>query len=160
MKARSILTLVICLLIPLVLGAIAGNATSRNIADWYVHLNKPSFTPPNGVFAPVWTALYALMGISSFLIWKQPHSEYRRIALILYAVQLMLNFFWSFLFFYFRLTGAALVEILVLLTTVIFWVYATYKVHRVAALLQIPYILWLLSASVLNAAIVYLNRVP
>ncbi len=160
MKARSILTFVICLLIPLILGAIAGNATSRNIADWYVHLNKPSFNPPNSLFAPVWTTLYVLMGISSFLVWRQPRSDYRRIALILYAVQLMLNFFWSFIFFYFRLTGAALVEILVLLTTVIFWVYTTCHVHRTAALIQIPYILWLVFATVLNAAIVWLNRVP
>ena len=160
MKARTIVTFVVCLLIPLILGAIAGNATSRNIADWYVHLNKPSFNPPNGLFAPVWTTLYVLMGISSFLIWKQPRSEYRRIALILYVAQLALNFLWSFLFFYFRLTGAALVEILVLFTTVIFWVYATYKVHRMAAWIQIPYVLWLTFAIILNASIVWLNRVP
>ena len=105
---RNISALIICLLVPLILGAIAGNATARNIADWYVHLNKPSFNPPNGVFAPVWTTLYVLMGISSFMTWKQPRGEYRRIALILYATQLMLNFFWSFIFFYYRLTGAAI----------------------------------------------------
>lgn len=159
MRFRTILAFIAALLLPLILGAIAGNATSQNMEDWYVHLNKPSFYPPNSLFAPVWTTLYLLMGISSFLIWMRPSGEYRRAALILYAVQLTLNFSWSFIFFYYRLPGAALVEIIVLLTTVIFWVYITYKVHRFAALIQIPYILWLLFATVLNAAIMLLNPI-
>lgn len=160
MKFRLIFIFIGCLAIPLILGAIAGYATSQNIAGWYNQLDKPAFNPPNSLFAPVWTILYVLMGISAFLIWKRPRSQHRRAALILYAIQLMLNFLWSFIFFYFKLPAAALVEIVMLLTTVIFWMYTTYKVHRTAALIQIPYVLWLCFATALNAAIVWLNTNP
>lgn len=158
MKVRSLLVLVGFIALPLVLGAIAGHVTSQNITSWYGQLNKPWFSPPNSLFAPVWTTLYVLMGISAFLVWRQPVSECRRAALALYFAQLALNFLWSFIFFYFKLPGAALFELLLLLATVLFWIYTMHGVYRLAAWLQIPYVLWLSFATVLNAAIVWLNH--
>ncbi len=81
---------------------------------WYETLNKPSFNPPNWVFGPVWTTLYFLMGISLFLIWKQLPGRERNRAILVFMIQLFLNFCWSFLFFYFHQLGLALVEILLL----------------------------------------------
>ena len=83
---------VVLLLLPLVIGFVAGQVTRAEIVTWYVTLNKPSFNPPNWVFFPVWTTLYLLMGISSYLIWREPKSKARTTALVVYGTQLALNF--------------------------------------------------------------------
>lgn len=147
-----------CLALPLGLGAIAGIVTSRNVSGWYASINKPAFNPPNSIFGPVWTALYVLMGIGCYLLVQAPEGHERRRALRLYGVQLALNFGWSFLFFGAKLPGPALAEILVLWAAIVVWMVAAWRVHRVAALLQIPYLLWVSFASVLNGAIWWLNR--
>ena len=98
------------------------------------------------------------MGISLFLIWKQPESETRKRALLIFFVQLVLNFAWSFIFFYFHQTGAALLEIIVLWLAILMMIVIFYRLKRSAAYLQIPYLAWVTFATALNASIWYLNR--
>lgn len=154
---KVLLTLLICLLIPLAIGGISGFATAAGITDWYVTLNKPSFNPPNYLFAPVWTTLYTLMGISLFIIWRSPEGRNRNNALVIFAIQIALNFCWSFLFFKFNLPGVALVEIVLLWTSILMMIILFRRISKLAAYLQVPYLLWVSFATVLNAAIWYLN---
>ena len=102
MNKTLTLKFLISILLPLSLGAIAGMFTSQSVPEWYATLNRPSFNPPNWIFGPVWTTLYILMGISFFLIWKQEASKVRKRAILFFLLQLLLNFAWSFIFFYFR----------------------------------------------------------
>ena len=111
MNKSQIFKLIASIILPLALGAIAGMFTSQSVAGWYAILNKPSFNPPNWIFGPVWTTLYMLMGISLYLIWKQDASKERNLAILVFLLQLLLNFGWSFIFFYFNMIGFALVEI-------------------------------------------------
>jgi len=149
--------LIICIIIPLAVGAISGYATVTSISTWYATLNKPSFNPPNYIFGPVWTTLYLLMGISLYMVVRTTSNKDRRRATALFAVQLTLNFFWSFLFFTFHQTGLALINIGLLWLSIAGMIWAFYQVNKTAALLQIPYIMWVSFASVLNAAIWVLN---
>lgn len=98
MGNSNIFKLVISLIITVGLGSLGGIFTISEIPNWYAELQKPSFNPPNWLFGPVWTLLYILMGISVYLIWKQPVSTERNIGLILFVVQFVLNFFWSIIF--------------------------------------------------------------
>ena len=157
MKGIIFLKLIISISLPLIVGGLAGYATSSNISNWYIYLNKPWFNPPNYLFGPVWTALYILMGASLFMIWKSPSGKFKTQALIIFSIQLLLNFSWSFIFFYFHQTGWALVEILLLWISIASMIYAFYKVSRPSAYLQIPYILWVSFATALNGAIWFLN---
>jgi len=154
---KVLITLLICLLIPLAIGGISGFATASGITDWYVTLNKPSFNPPNYLFAPVWTTLYTLMGISLFIIWRSPEGRNRNNALVIFAIQITLNFFWSFLFFKFNLPGVALFEIVLLWTSILMMIILFRPISKLAAYLQVPYLLWVSFATVLNAGIWYLN---
>lgn len=149
---------VICLLIPLIIGAIGGFFTMESVKTWYTTLNKPSFNPPNVVFGPVWTTLYILMGISSYLVWlKRKIVSGYSWAVTIYFVQLILNLMWSFLFFYHHQIGLALVEIIVLLVMIIITAFIFYRINRVAGLLFLPYILWVSFASYLTYSIFILN---
>jgi benzodiazapine receptor len=152
MKNFSILKLVISLAIPLTLGAIAGFFTTQAIPTWYATLNQPSFNPPNSVFGPVWTTLYILMGISLYMVWRLTPGKERNRALLLFGVQMALNFSWSFLFFYFHEMGFALVDIIVLWISIAAMIVLFYKLKPIAAYLNIPYILWVSFATALNAA--------
>lgn len=156
-SVKVLTTLFICLLIPLAIGGISGFATATSINDWYVTLNKPSFNPPNYLFAPVWTLLYLLMGISVFIIWRSPIGRNRTNALIIFAIQITLNFIWSFLFFKFNLVGLAMVEIVVMWFSIIVMIIYFNRISKFAAYLQIPYLLWVSFATILNSAIWILN---
>ena len=147
----------ICLLLPLAIGGISGYATASGITDWYAHLNKPSFNPPNYLFGPVWTFLYLLMGVSLFIVWRSPAGPDRTQALRIFAVQLTLNFLWSFLFFRFNLPGLALLEIIMIWISILTMILLFGRISKPAAYLQIPYLLWVSFATVLNGAIWYLN---
>lgn len=157
MDSKNIIKLCVALILPLAVGSIAGIFTAQAIPEWYASLNHPSFNPPNGIFGPVWTSLYLLMGISFFLIWKQNPSAKRNAAIVIFFVQLLLNFCWTFLFFYFKEIGLALIEIIILWITILLMIISFYKVKPVAAYMNIPYILWVSFASVLNAAYYLLN---
>ncbi len=146
------------LIITLAVGGIAGYATATSIGSWYVTLNKPWFNPPNALFGPVWTVLYIMMGIALYRVWRSPSTSVRNAALRWFALQLALNFAWSFLFFYFHHIGVALLDISVLLITIILTIVGFAKVDKSAAWLLFPYVCWVSFATILNAAIFSLNR--
>lgn len=151
------LKLILCITAPLLIGGISGIATASGIGTWYMGLNKPIFNPPNYLFGPVWSVLYVLMGVSLYLILQAPKSEIRKKALIIFTVQLTLNFLWSFLFFKFELLGIALIEIIIIWLSIIAMIFQFNKLNKTAAYLQIPYLLWVSFASILNAALWWLN---
>lgn len=143
------------LALPLGVGFLGAIFTAPAIPTWYQALNKPAFSPPNFVFAPVWTILYILMGISLYLIViKKPTDE--KSAKFFYS-QLFLNLLWSYLFFYARFTKTAFVEIIILAVFIFLTIKSFYKISKTAAYLLIPYFLWVLFASILNLSIVLLN---
>jgi len=158
MKAKRILKLVASLLLPLGIGGIAGLYTTEAIPGWYASLVQPSFNPPNWVFGPVWTTLYIIMGISLYLIWKLDASKQRNHAILVFMLQLLLNFFWSFFFFHFKIIGVALIDIVALWIMIILMLVRYYKLKPVAAYINIPYLLWVTFATVLNGAYFFLNR--
>lgn len=139
-------------------GLSAGWITQTSVTTWYPTLAKPSFTPPGWVFAPVWTLLYALMGIAAFLIWRRGlHRARVRSALIAFGVQLLLNGGWSFAFFGARSAALGLVVILFLWGTLAWTVDRFFRIHRVAGWLLVPYLAWVSYALVLNASIWSMN---
>jgi benzodiazapine receptor len=150
----------LCLLSPFVVGAISGIATANNINNWYANLIKPSFNPPNYLFGPVWTLLYLLMGISFYLILNSSTKTKRASAIRLFWIQLFLNFIWSFLFFQFHFLGLALIEIGLMWLSILLMITSFYTLNKTAALLQLPYLLWVSFASLLNASIWFLNNKP
>jgi tryptophan-rich sensory protein len=150
--------LFLSILIPLLVGGISGFFTTSGVQGWYAVANKPWFNPPNWIFAPVWTALYILMGIAVFLIWKaEANKAVKQTAIILFVVQLTLNFFWSLIFFKLQQPGWALVEIAVMWLAILFTILWFGKISSTAAWLLVPYISWVSFASVLNYAIWKLN---
>lgn len=148
----------ICILIPLSIGAMGGLLTFESVKAWYTTLNKPSFNPPNYIFGPVWSILYVLMGISSYLVWQRRKIVFGYSwAVGVYILQLLLNLMWSYLFFYQHQIGFALIEIGVLLLTIIINSFIFYRINKIAGLLFIPYILWVSFASYLTYSIFILN---
>ena len=150
--------LVISILIPLLIGAAAGMFTSSGVNGWYALANKPWFNPPNWIFAPVWTALYVMMGISLFLIWKaEADKNIKQVAIFLFIAQLVLNFFWSFIFFKLQQPGWAFAEIILMWVMILLTILWFGKINAAAAWLLVPYICWVSFASVLNYSIWRLN---
>jgi translocator protein len=140
--------------------AVAGTSSifsAHNIHTWYAGLIKPPLNPPNWVFAPVWTTLYALMGIAAWLVWKTRPSGCRRRGLQLFLVQLWFNFLWSWIFFSRHQIGMALVDILVLWAAILLTILNFRKVSALAAWLMVPYIAWVTFAAYLNLAFWRLN---
>jgi len=153
------LKLAICLAITLVTGFLGSIFTKPEISGWYASIRKPLWNPPNAIFGPVWTILYILMGISLFLVWKSGHSSGKKnIAYLLFAVQLLLNFLWSFIFFRLHRVDLALLEILLLWFTILGTIIAFSRISKTAAWLLVPYISWVSFASFLNYHIWVLNR--
>ena len=158
MNKLQIFKLIVSIILPLGLGAIAGIFTAQSVPEWYATLNRPSFNPPNWIFGPVWTTLYMLMGISLFLIWKQDVSKERNLAILVFMLQLLLNFGWSFIFFYFNMIGFALIEIILLWISIVIMLVLFYKIKPMASYINIPYLLWVTFATVLNGSYYFLNR--
>ena len=155
----NMLKLAICLAITLVTGFAGSIFTTPEISGWYTSIRKPLWNPPNAIFGPVWTILYIFMGISLFLIWKSRHpSGQKNIAYLLFAVQLLLNFLWSFIFFRLHRVDWALLEILLLWITILGTIIAFSRISKTAAWLLVPYISWVSFASLLNYHIWILNR--
>jgi tryptophan-rich sensory protein len=151
------LKLTLCILLPLLIGGISGYATASGINIWYMGLNKPFFNPPNYLFGPVWSMLYILMGISFYRILQSQDSELKRKAILIFCIQLVLNFCWSFLFFRFQMLAISFIEIIIMWISIATMIYTFTKIDKTAAYLQIPYLLWVSFASVLNGAIWFLN---
>ncbi|MDH7602163.1 MAG: tryptophan-rich sensory protein [Armatimonadota bacterium] len=137
-------------------GLVGSIFTAQSVDTWYLNLQKPSFNPPSWIFAPVWTLLYALMGVAAALVWFK-QSEAARMALIAFGVQLVLNALWSALFFGLRSPGAAFVEIIALWLAIFATLLLSWKVSWVAGVLLLPYLLWVCFAAVLNYSIWRLN---
>jgi benzodiazapine receptor len=153
----KIIGVIVSIIIAQMAGAIGSFFTSSSVGTWYATVNKPSFNPPSWIFGPVWITLYALMGISSYLVWQARELPGAKIALWFYGIQLALNALWSILFFGMKNPGLAFAEIIILLisiiiTTVLFW-----RISPLAGALMIPYILWVSFASILNYNIWQLN---
>ena len=158
MAKINYLKLIASIIICLGIGSFGGFATASSVSTWYVTLNKPFFNPPSWLFGPVWTLLYILMGISLYLVWsKKLKPNVQKKALGLFGIQLILNFFWSLIFFGLRNPLLAFVEIVLLWVSILFTIIYFWRVSKPAASLLIPYILWVSFASVLNLAIVVLN---
>jgi tryptophan-rich sensory protein len=135
-----------------------GLLTEPNL-PWYATLAKPGFTPPNSIFPVVWTILYAMMALAVWQFWRAEGSdEDRKLGSIAFAVQLALNVAWSFAFFWLRSPGAGLVVILLLLAAIVVTIVLFDRSSRSAALLLVPYLLWVCFATALNSAFWILNR--
>ena len=131
------------------LGAIA----SRNAPTFYAQLAKPSWAPPSWLFGPVWTTLYVMMAASAWLVWRKAGWTGARGALWLFLVQLACNALWSWCFFAWRRGGLAFGEVVVLLALIVACIIAFARVHRVAAMLLVPYLAWVSFATALTFAV-------
>ena len=136
---------------------LTGAAVTNPGSDWYRALAKPSFQPPAWIFGPAWTLLYALMGLAAWRMWQRRAAPGARTALVLFGAQLAVNAAWSPVFFGAPAVGAALAVIAVLAVLVAATIVAFRRVDRTAAALLLPYLAWVLFATVLNAAILRLN---
>jgi translocator protein len=155
---NNVVKLIIAIAIPLIVGGISGFFTVSSVGGWYQTINKPSWNPPNWIFGPMWTTLYVMMGIALFLVWKTDTStELKKIAIILFAVQLILNFFWSFIFFNQHQPGWALADIIAMWCCILLTIFAFAQVNKTAAWLLVPYISWVSFAGILNYTIWRLN---
>ncbi len=137
------------LVLAFVAGAL-GAVASVDAPAFYAQLTKPEWAPPAGVFGPVWTALYALMGVSAWLVWRERSSPGRNGALLLFVVQLAVNALWSWLFFAWRQGALAFIEVLLLLALIAGTLVAFWRVRRLAAVLLVPYIGWVSFACALT----------
>lgn len=154
MKQIQKSNLTIAILIPLAAGALS-SLFGGNMS--YSTFNKPSFSPPSYIFPIIWTILYILMGISSYIIYSSD-SAVKQKALRTYALQLFFNFFWSILFFGFSQYLFALIWLIAMIILIVIMIYQFYKISPLAAYLQIPYLLWCLFAAFLNYTIYMMNR--
>ncbi len=146
------------IIVCLIVGTLGSRWTAPAIPGWYRRLRKPSFNPPNWIFAPVWTTLYVLMAFAAWRVTMSPATPDRGWALDLFGLQLALNLAWSWIFFGRRALGAALAEVLLLWAAIAATIAVFARVDALAAWLLVPYIAWVSFASLLNAAIWRLNR--
>lgn len=158
MKKVNIFSLLFFIGISQAVGLMGAVVTTPSIRNWYVYLNKPFFTPPNWLFAPVWTLLFLLMGISVYLIYQKGIKKVEvKNALYFFAIQLTLNTLWSYIFFGYKLLFLAYIEIIILWIFIFLTIKSFWKIDKLAGKLLIPYILWVTYASFLNLAVVLLN---
>lgn len=149
--------LVVALAVCLGVGAIGGLITSTSVDTWYPTLDKPAFTPPGSVIGTVWTALYILMGLAAWQVWRKAGFARAKGALSLFGAQLVLNLAWSVIFFGLQNPGWALVEIVVLFAAIAWTTRAFHRIDAGAAYAMAPYLAWVVFASILNAAIWWMN---
>jgi tryptophan-rich sensory protein len=157
MKIIDVVKLVVSLAVPLLAGFGSSVFTVNSISTWYASLSKPWFSPPNVVFAPVWTILYILMGLALFLIWRSPRNRTRDIGIALFAAQLAINVIWTLAFFGLQNTLYGVLTIIPLWILIAATIYQFYKVEKWASYLLVPYIVWVSIATALNASVYLLN---
>lgn len=150
--------LVISIAIPLLVGFLGSIFTSSSVDSWYKTINKPVFTPPSWLFGPAWTILFILIGLSFYFVWINNFGDKLWLCIGVFAVQLILNLLWSFLFFTLKAPLLAFVEIVLLWVAILVNILVFFKVTKVAGYLLIPYILWVTFASALNLGVYLLNR--
>ena len=156
MKIPTNIKLPVSIFATLLVGAFGSFFTASSVTTWYTTLAKPSFNPPSWIFAPVWTILYVLMGISFWMIWKS-HSSEKKLAIGLFLIQFVLNAIWSPVFFGAHSIDWALALIVLLWAAIALTILVFKKISKSAAWILVPYILWVSFATVLNFAIWRLN---
>ncbi|HEX3037613.1 MAG TPA: TspO/MBR family protein [Oscillospiraceae bacterium] len=149
-------SLIISLILSFGIGALSGFLTSGSM-EVYKKLKQPPLSPPAAVFPFVWTVLFLLMGISAYLIYNENAYDSGK-ALLLYGVQLLVNFLWPIFFFNMHLYLFSFIWILFLWVLIILMIRQFYKINKTAAYLQIPYLLWVTFAAYLNLAVALLNK--
>ena len=157
-RSRDLLGLFAFIILCLAVFAGGGAITATSVDTWYQSLEKPPFNPPDWVFAPVWTALYVLMAIAAWRVWRLRSMEATRTAFVLFGVQLCLNLAWSFLFFGLQRIDLAFVEIVILLVAITTNMIMFWRIERFAGLLFVPYTAWVTYAMILNASLWLLNE--
>ena len=158
MRLRYVIGFITSIGICLAAGAIGAVFTAGSITTWYAELVKPPFTPPDWIFAPVWTTLYVLMGLSVFLVWLEGFENNEvKAGLGLFAFQLILNVLWSFVFFDQGSILGGLIVILALWFILLFTVLNFFRVSALAGWVLVPYLAWVSFASILNLAFLILN---
>lgn len=158
MKRKLYIRVAISILVCLMIGFLASIATQSSVTTWYTTINKPSFTPPNALFAPVWTILYIMMGIAAGIVWSRGlHHIWVKTALYHFVFQLLFNALWSIVFFSLQEVFWALLTIITLLVLIGLTIKWFKVVNKTAAYLLIPYLLWVLFATALNFEIWRLN---
>lgn len=151
----KIKSLIIHLIVPLAVGFLSSLLT-RNAMKVYAETNQPSFAPPSILFPIVWTILYTLMGISSYIV-SQSNSSLKRKSIYIYAIQLLVNFIWPIIFFNSKMYLFAFFWLLFLLALVLYMTILFNRINKISSYLQIPYILWLTFAAFLNFSVYKLN---
>ncbi len=158
MTKQNILSLIIVLLLCFGTAGLGSFFTSQSVSTWYPTLQKPPWTPPSWLFAPVWTLLYILMGISGWLLWKERSEPLVQLLLLLFVVQLILNAGWSGIFFGMRQPGWAIADILLLWVAIGWYILQGREISVAASLLFVPYWIWVTFAAALNISVWWLNR--
>ncbi len=157
-EKKTYLRIAVAVIVCLLVGALSGFATQSSVDTWYTTLNKPSFNPPNWIFAPVWTTLYILMGIAAGIVWGHGYyHKWVKTALYFFGFQLLFNASWSIIFFGLQSPLPALLILIILLGLILLTIRRFKIVSRTAAYLMVPYLLWVLFAGILNFKIVQLN---
>lgn len=157
MNFSSVIRLILSLILPTAVAVFSGIITAGEIRGWYEGLNHPAITPANGVFGPVWTILFFLMGWSFYMIWNLREGSKRAGAFKIFYIQLLLNFLWTVLFFYLHQMALALLDLLVLWYFVFLMIRKFSSMNPVAAWLNYPYLAWLTFAAILNLAFLIVN---
>jgi tryptophan-rich sensory protein len=154
---NKLLKLILSIILCEGVGILGSIFTIPSITSWYLHLNKPTFNPPNWIFGPVWTVLYLLIGISLYLILEKKLKKEKSTILLVFSLQLFLNFLWSIIFFGMHLPLAAFVGIAFLWGSIIWLIINFWKFSKAASLILVPYLCWVSFAAILNLTVAILN---
>ncbi len=152
-KTEALIFIVIAELVGAVSALLSGT-----FSDKYMSFEQPPLSPPGWVFPVVWGILYALMGVSAYLVYNSDGKQKNKsVALTVYYIQLALNFLWSIIFFRFDFYTVALVDLILLLIAVIIMTFMFYRINKAAGYMNIPYVIWLIFATYLNVGVAVLN---
>lgn len=154
---KKIYKLIIALVIPQLAGGLGSIFTASSVKSWYLTIEKPFLNPPSWIFGPVWTALFLLMGYALYLVWTSEGKGRKNLAYGAFALQLVLNIFWSVIFFGLKNPGLAFMEVLILWLAIVFNIFVFYRISRTSAWLLVPYLIWVTFAAYLNYSIWILN---
>lgn len=155
-SAAQVAGLLVIVVIVFLVATAASMVTAESVATWYREINRPSWTPPNWVFGPVWTALYVMMSVSAWLVWRQREKP-KKTALVVFGAQLILNGLWSLLFFGMKNPVLGFVDIVGLWIAILITIIMFFRISKLAGWLLIPYLIWVSYASSLNLGIILLN---
>lgn len=156
-SVRSIVSLLFFIVACLAIGGAGAALTTAEIGGWYRTIAKPSWNPPDAIFGPVWTTLYIMMAIAGWLVWQNCDRKQRRVPMIWFAIQLVLNLAWSLVFFRMHAMGLAFAELVALWLAIVVTMLLFFRRSTVAGLLLVPYLCWVTFAGVLNFTIWRLN---